>query len=251
MGSEVRLAAGEPRTYAAHGQAYAPIARVDLIRDGVVVHSVRAPRDLPPGWVRADFRIEWGEADVTTTWDGSLTVTADAGIVVPEFVGPEVTHISRNSVRWEHQTFSFGEPYGAQRGCVEVSIVGPRSGGVRVRTNGRDVRLTLGAIVDSLAAGGQSLDPADADHETLGTLRLQPSIGALESLERTELDLTWTDETPLDRPSFTYARLILEDGEMAWTSPIWVDPAGIDPDLPPAPPDQPTDAVGDAITYDI
>jgi hypothetical protein len=35
--------------------------------------------------------------------------------------------------------------------------------------------------------------------------------------------LEWEDETPLDRPTFYYIRLRQNDGETAWSSPVWVD----------------------------
>ena len=74
---------------------------------------------------------------------------------------------------------------------------------------------------DRLAPGHQ----VDSEDAARGRLRLQPGIGALESLGRTDLEVEWTDESELSGPSFLYARLVLADGEMAWTSPIWVDPA--------------------------
>lgn len=239
MGSEVTAAAGQPRTYTVHAQAYGPIARLDLVRDGVVVHTVRGGESAQAGQVRADLRIEWGEAEVTSTWDGALTVSGGGRLVVPEFVGPEVIELTKKTVRWEHQTFSFGEPYGAQRGCVECSVVGSPQARVRIETNGRDVTLTLGEIVAGLACGDIELDrvtawdagtsapghQVDSEDATRGRLRLQPGIGALESLGRTDLEVEWTDESELSGPSFLYARLVLADGEMAWTSPIWVDPA--------------------------
>jgi len=36
--------------------------------------------------------------------------------------------------------------------------------------------------------------------------------------------LEWEDKTPLEGPTFYYVRLTQADGEMAWSSPVWVDP---------------------------
>ena len=176
------------------------------------------------GELRVDCRLEWGEADVTTDWDGELSVRGGA-FVVPEFVGPEVTSASADRVTWAHRTYSFGEPYGAQRGCVEVSFVGPRDAQVHVRCGGRDVTLALGDIADGIASGGVELDAPSIDvavSPLKGRLRFLPSIGALESLGVRDLDATFTDAEPLDGASYTYARLIFVDGAMAWSSPIWV-----------------------------
>ena len=35
--------------------------------------------------------------------------------------------------------------------------------------------------------------------------------------------LEWDDTTPLEKPTFYYVRLCQDDGEMAWSSPVWVD----------------------------
>ena len=109
-----------------------------------------------------------------------------------------------------------------------MSLVGPRDAQVHVRCGGRDVTLTLGEIADGMASGGVELDPAGTDVAARGRLRFLPSIGALESLSVRELDATFTDDAPLAGASYFYARLILVDGEMAWSSPIWVTPNGED-----------------------
>ena len=54
-----------------------------------IVHMLRGEPGLPPGHRRVDLRVEWGQADTTTRWDGRLTV--DGGrLVLPDHVGPEV-----------------------------------------------------------------------------------------------------------------------------------------------------------------
>ncbi|MDO5712441.1 MAG: DUF3604 domain-containing protein, partial [Micrococcales bacterium] len=255
MGEEVTCSGR--REFTVHAQAYADIARLDLIRDGHVVHSVRpgapgtARRDTESGTgsdtaagtdteehteagvdTRVDFRLEWGESDVTTTWDGDMRVNG-ARFVVPDFVGPEVTAWATDRIAWAHRTYSFGEPYGAQRGCVEVSIVGPREATVQVRCGLREVTRTLGEIADGVATGSLEVDPASPAVATPGRLSMLASIGVLESLRCRELDADFTDEDitgVADRAdgatSYYYARLILVDGEMAWSSPIWVTSTG-------------------------
>ena len=52
---------------------------------------------------------------------------------------------------------------------------------------------------------------------------LQPAVGALLGLGARELDLDFDDDGS-SVPAFYYARVIQVDGEMAWSSPIWVDP---------------------------
>ena len=127
-----------PPAAAVHASGYAELARVDIVRDGRIVHTVGGKPPLPPGHRRVDVRVEWGQADTTTRWDGRLTV-AGGTLVLPDYVGPEVVAMDERAVEWQHVTHSFGEPYGAQRGGVEVSVCGPD-----------DARL------DSCAAAGRS-----------------------------------------------------------------------------------------------
>lgn len=38
------------------------------------------------------------------------------------------------------------------------------------------------------------------------------------------VSIEWEDKTPLECPTYYYVRLRQADGEMAWSSPVWVDP---------------------------
>lgn len=209
MGSEVAWSG--PRPLTVHARGYAELARVDILRDGEVVHSVRGEPALRDGHVRVDLRVEWGKADVTMCWDGRLRVTGGGRLLLPEFVGPEVVAMDEDEVAWEHVTHSFGEPYGAQRGGVEVSVCGPPDAVVHVECGGRTVAFEL----TKLAAGAVVLDD-----ELPGELALQPAVGALLGLGAHELDVPLVDDSTA--PAFYYARVFQVDGEMAWSSPIWV-----------------------------
>ena len=117
MGSDVEWTG--PRPLRVHASGYAELARVDILRDGEVVHVIRGEPDLPPGHRRVDLRVEWGKAETTTRWDGRLTV--DGGrLVLPDHVGPEVTEMDEHTLAWQHVTHSFGEhlrvPAGRRRG---------------------------------------------------------------------------------------------------------------------------------------
>src|SRR5690606_7509805 len=155
-------------------------------------------------------RVEWGKADTTMCWDGRLRVTRGR-LLLPEFVGPEVVAMDEESVAWEHVTRSFGEPYGAQRGGVEVSVCGPPDALVHVECGGRRVAVELA----KLAAG-----PVVFDDDLPGELALQPAVGALLGLGVREVDVPLVDDSTA--PAFYYARVFQVDGEMAWSSPIWV-----------------------------
>jgi PAS domain-containing protein len=223
MGSQVQWEG--PRPLRVHAQGYAELARVELLRDGAVVHTVRGEPLLAAGELRVDLRVEWGRADKSTRWDGRLTVSGGR-LLVPEFVGPEVVAVDPVEIAWAHTTHSFGEPYGAQRGGVEVSVCGPADAMVHVECAGRSLRVGLGELADRLDRGTWIPDgEGEPGSDLPGELVLQPAVGALLGLGARELDLAFDDDDDgLSTPAFYYARVVQVDGEMAWSSPIWVDP---------------------------
>ncbi len=222
MGTEAP--AGTRRRLTVHAEGYADLAAIELVRDGAVVHAVRpdvrAEQDLPGDWLVVPLRVEWGGAEQTTRWDGRLLLTgpSGAGVVAGPYVGPEVVGLDPTCVAWEASTHSFGEPYGAQRGGVEVTLVGPADAVVDVAFGDMAAgSVALGDLAATLAAG--DTHPLLAP---LGHARLQPGLGALTSLGTTSHDLVWDDpRAGDDGEAFYYARVTQVDGEAAWSSPIW------------------------------
>jgi Protein of unknown function (DUF3604) len=223
MGSEIEWSGPRPLRVLARG--YAELARVDILRDGELVHTVRAEPPLAPGELRVDLRVEWGKADKTTRWDGRLTVTG-GWLALPEYVGPEVVALDEGAVAWEHVTHSFGEPYGAQRGGVEVSVCGPPDAQVHIECGGRALHIDLADLAARLDAArldaGRWLPDRDPDRALPGELALQPATGALLGLGVPALEVSFDDIDAPPGPAFYYARVFQVDGELAWSSPIWV-----------------------------
>ena len=83
---------------------------------------------------------------------------------------------------------------------------------------GRLVRIGLAELADRLARG-----PVVVDGEGPGVLALQPAVGALLGLGVRELDVSFDDDST--GAAYYYARAFQTDGELAWSSPIWVQPA--------------------------
>jgi hypothetical protein len=218
MGSDVEWPG--PRPLRVHAAGYAELARVDVLRDGEVVHVIRGEPDLPPGHRRVDLRVEWGKAETTVRWDGRLTVRGGR-LVLPGHVGPEVTDMDDHTVGWQHITHSFGEPYGAQRGGIEVSVCGPGDAQLLIDCAGRSIAIGLAELAERLV-GGPFVPEGGRVGERSGELALQPAVGALLGLGVREVDVDFRDETPA--PAFYYARVFQVDGELAWSSPIWVRP---------------------------
>ena len=218
LGEEVTL--DGPRTFTVHAEGYAEVARVDLLRDGEVVLATEPGHQVPAGHLSVPLRVEWGGSDRTTTWDGRLTITGGEVVQTP-YWSPDVVSASVSEVGWVCTTYSFGEPYGSQRGGVELTVVGPPEATVSVLVGESTLEVTLGDLARRV------VHDVPVPH---GHLRLQPGIGGLTGLGVRSIDLTWTDpEPPADRTAFYYARVFLVDGEMAWSSPIWVTPGGRPP----------------------
>jgi hypothetical protein len=214
MGEEVVL--DGPPTLTVHAEGYTDLARVDVLRDGVVVHATEAAYPVPEGHVAVPLRVEWGGSDRTTVWDGRLRIDGGSVVQAP-YWSPEIVDVSETEVVWTCTSASFGEPYGSQRGGVEVTVVGPPDA---------KVTLTVGDLAHVSTLADLLERPMQDVPGGPGHLRLQPGIGALVGLGTTSLDLTWTDPDPVpDRSAFYYVRVFQVDGEMAWSSPIWVDPA--------------------------
>ncbi len=211
MGEEVALSG--PRVVEAYARGYGELARIDVVRDGNTVHSALPDLELPVGWLAVPLRVEWGESPVHADWSGRLDV-AGGEVVETAYWSPAIVAADRTSVRWVAQTKSFGEPYGSQRGGIEITAIGDADASVSVATPQGKLSVPLarltGRVVD-IPTNGQ------------GRLRLQPGVGGLAGLGSREHRLAWTDKTT--EPAWYYARVIQTDGEMAWSSPVWVDPA--------------------------
>lgn len=208
MGGETALAG--PLEISAFAQGYTDLARVDLVRNGVTLASVQPTVDLPPGWVTVPLRIEWGRGHATTDWSGTLTVDGGEVVATPFWSG-EVTEVSRTQVSWVASTKSFGVPYGAQRGGLDLTLTGPPDARVRLRTAPGEATLRLADLVEG---------PVDVPVRDDGRLRLQPGTGGLTSLGVRALQHAFRDDPEQD--AWYYLRVFQVDGEMAWSSPIWV-----------------------------
>ncbi len=217
MGEEAVIAGS--RTVRVHASGYADLARIEIVRDGQVAHVV-SPSVAQAGEVEVGLRVEWGEAEGATVWDGALGVEGGRVLATP-FWGPQVVAVDEASVTWQATTHSFGDPYGAQRGEVEMTLIGSPAAEVLVQMRDRSLRTTLAEITEAFATDGRIGIPAETG--ALGRAGLQPSVGGLTSLGVRELTVEWTDPRPTpEGESFYYVRAYLVDGEMAWSSPVWV-----------------------------
>lgn len=209
MGGETTV--DGPIELRAYARGYRELARVDVVRDGEVVHAITPDLRLPAGWSAVPLRLEWGQGNGTVDWSGTLGIEGGSIVQTP-FWSTEVCEATERRIAWSAVTKSFGEPYGAQRGGIELTLVGPDDAVVLVSTAHGHLTTELGAL------RGAVVDmPVDAP----GRFRLQPGIGGLSGLGTNQVSLKWTDNPA--RACWYYVRVYLTDGEMAWSSPIWVD----------------------------
>ncbi len=209
MGGEIVLQGPVELTASVHG--YGELARIDVVRNGVVVHSELPDLDLPDGWLSVPLRVEWGRSDVTTDWGGLLSLEGGAVVQTP-YWSTDITAVDAASVSWSSTTKSFGHPYGSQRGGIEVTLIGPPDAKVDVAVGHGALRAELGEL---------SRTVVEVPLSGPGQLRLQPGAGGLSGMGTSEHAFSWTD--PVGQPAFYYVRVHQTDGEMAWSSPIWVD----------------------------
>ncbi|MGH9171597.1 MAG: DUF3604 domain-containing protein [Acidimicrobiales bacterium] len=195
-------------------RGYREIARVDIIRNGVVSRSFQTQPEVAAGEVVLPLRVEWSTGSTPVTdWGGCLEI--DAGrILDTSFWSPEIVEVGTRKLTWAATTRNFYSQYGAQRGGVELTVVAPPETTLRVSTKALAGTTTLAALS---SAGrlelGRSLD---------GTLCLQQGTGGLLSLGTSTIEAS--HDEPVVEPSWYYARVMLEDGEMAWSSPVWICP---------------------------
>jgi hypothetical protein len=212
MGAEAPPAGSASVTVRAFG--YRDVARLDIVRNGLVVHSLAPALPLAAGEVAVPLRVEWSPGEVSRTdWSGYLAVHGGR-VLDTAYWSPEITDVTANRVAWTAETRNFRSQYGAQRGGAEFTVIGRPDCRLSVCTPAVNGSVTLGEL-----AGRRRVELGRSEQ---GSLALQQATGGLLSLGSREVATAF--EEPVAWPSWYYARVILEDGEMAWSSPVWVAP---------------------------
>lgn len=191
--------------------AYREIARVDLIRNGTILETIRRPSSVPSGQIELPLQIDWGYVNEAIDWSGSLTI--DGGRIVPtDWWSPQITAVSPTRVDWHDLTLDHPSRW-PQRGGIEVSVQGAPGAAIEVVTPTARWSGTLQGL------GGP--DGVTVRGDRGGEVRIRQGIGGLTGIGASSLERTWA--IGQGEPSWYYVRVILVDGEMAWSSPIWLD----------------------------
>ncbi len=192
-------------------RAYTQVARVDLLVDGQVARTL-VP-DLTDGGDERQVALQvgWRSATQHESLDFSGGLSVDGGrIARTPFHSPLITGRGDDWVSWSARTRGFGDYYGRQRGGLDLTVLGPDDAALRVEAGG----LALDTDLAAVAGGGVETTGRS------GRLRARPGVGGLVGLGSRSVEPAWTVD--LDGADFVYARAVLRDGEMAWTSPVWI-----------------------------
>jgi hypothetical protein len=206
--------ASDSASITGYARGYREIARIDLVRNGELARSWSRELTLAPGFIAVPLRVEWAAgSQPASDWSGRLLVRGGE-ILDTEFWSPEVVDVEHNRVEWVARTRNFHSQYGAQRGGVELTVLGRPEAELQVTTPSLCGRASLGEL---LAVRRLELGASEA-----GVLGLQLGTGGLVSLGTDEMRVSF--EEAVTEPSWYYLRVTLVDGEMAWSSPVWVHP---------------------------
>ena len=196
-----------------HAEGYTDVARVDIVRDGEIAKSFQPEIDLPRDWICVPLRVEWTNLAVPSIdWSGGLRLFGDAKVIQTPFWSPEITEVGEDFIRWRAHTRNFSSQYGSQRGGVEATIIGKPDAILTLDLALGGHKIELGSILRD--RGAVIFDDSNM------RLVVQPGTGGLQSMNTKKFSTIWQESISEDHSY--YVRLFLVDGEMAWSSPVWV-----------------------------
>ncbi len=227
MGQEVSLGAGAAPSITYGGEGIAELAVVQLVRDGVVVASsndqavggvdVLAGEAATPVLLRLDVQVvvhEGGPRDLT----GIVRVDGPARLVATQWYPPEVTSVDAEVMTW---STTLPQRYGKRLlppGVVTlgVTVSGHPQALVSVEAGDARLQASLADLCNLTDGRTRTVEAAGCD------VRARVGIGGLTGLGTRR----WTAQAPeglVRAGSWYYVRVIQVDGEIAWSSPVWVD----------------------------
>lgn len=187
-----------------------PIERVEIFRNSDIVYAYPLfhEEDYSPNLIR----IEWGGAHVKgrgrhSTWDGKLTVENGSIISAKTFAFDHpkqgITHQDKQSVSWISTTS------GDHDGII-LELDGSNDTVLHFYTKlGQET-----VSVESLLNGSIRKDCGGVDQYYL--FALQPIISGPRTI-----NFIWQDKEPINGRNAYWIRLVQEDGEIAWSSPLY------------------------------
>lgn len=232
MGDEVRTSGPRHLAYAVRGGDV--IDRLEVVRNGSVVHRA-FPGDAEPGSGEATFKVRiewgWGDKDEQVTWDGRVSVEGGSIVgVEPCFNGDPVLAPSAEGVavsgdtihqyklasdtrlHWTSRTRGNPQPMVRGTSALILELVGVPATRLDFAVNGR----TFGYKLEQLLEGSRAERMRGWRSETVLVHRAVPE-------SRFVIRGEFEDDPTGRATDYYYLRVAQENGQWAWSSPIWVD----------------------------
>lgn len=232
MGDEV--AGSGPRRIAYSVRGGDVIDRLEVVKNNRVAHRAFPPDTEPgSGALTVKVRIEWGwgDKDEYVRWDGRLRVEGGnivavepcfngdpvlapsaAGVTVSDDTIHQYQLASETSLQWTSRTRGNPQPMVRGTSALIVELTGMRTTRLNFTVNGR----AFSYSVDQLLVGSRG--------ESMRGWRSEAVLVHRAVAEnRFTLSGEFEDEPSGREADFYYLRVAQENGQWAWSSPIWVD----------------------------
>ena len=232
MGSELPYARERRMRVAVRG--WDQVDRVEILKNNRVIHR-DFPMDRVPGqesWRRpviVRFEYGWGPWPAlgwggTADWD--FTIEVEGGRIVdaaPCFTSGPLDEFRRDRILEREERHVRVQSFTALK--QQLDDWSQKAMVLRVEGDS-DTRVTVSCMKPSKCALTQSFRELAESNEMLFTRPFPWESAMLHRLtfaENYETDFTFEDEGVGERVNWYYVRVVQANGEMAWSSPIWVE----------------------------
>lgn len=187
-----------------------PIEKIEIVRNHDVIYSY--PLFGKEDYTLNRIRIEWGGARVKgrgrhSSWNGNITIEGgtikNADTFAFDHPKQGITYKDSNHVVWESTTSGDHDGMILELEGAENTIIHFNSDQGKKSVSLKELK--KGSIRQECGGVGQYFQ-----------LSLQPIVSGPLSV-----DFDWIDNNPLPGRNAYWVRLVQEDGEMAWSSPLY------------------------------
>ncbi len=236
MGEEINAGASSaaPKVWL-HARGATELSEAIVFRNGEPWQVVGRASPDPAGRTELTLQIELAPPKQPRASDWSVTVKAPGVAVKPGFelpvyarddLGPDhpewkvAGDVATYS--WKRNFAGFWEPIHSRlrlagaRGATVLIEATASDGGAALS---RDLTLAELAAGTAIIAGDSPLGAWSCSAKE----SFDASVDLTKGLGGRELTKEWSDDAPAAGASWYYARVIQVDGEMAWSSPIWIE----------------------------
>ena len=200
MGEEYETS--EPPHLRGHVIGTTELSRVDVFKNGTIIYSYPYPKGSPS---RADLRLEWNEFPESREIKLAFNQGDIIQIIPAKFSG-KLEKKGERELIW-----ASGNP-GSWSSAIDLIVEAPEDARITISFPDRKETFSLGEILKKEII--VDLNP--------GKFMLKKGDIPTQSLGLTEASFEFKDEKSAPGTSWYYLRAIQTNGEMAWSSPIWI-----------------------------